>query len=264
MLCAMDRQRFRDCVVVVTGAGSGIGAAVAQAFAREGARVVLAGRREDRLRDLARRIAAFQPQVLAIPCDVADEAQVHALVAETIQRFGRIDMLVNNAGVLIAGPTGELSDRAVHTMLDTNVRGLLTCTRLVLPQMRERGYGHIVQISSVAGFVSLPPIGVYAATKHAVQAIADALRIELSGTGIHVTSVCPGPVASELGQNGPHRRSSRAGPGRLAANVVADRILDAVHLRRREIFLPGILRLAALADALAPGLVGRLGARLRR
>ena len=260
----MRRQRFLDYVVVVTGAGSGIGAAVAQAFAREGARVVLTGRREDRLQDVARRIAAFQPRVLALPCDVTDEAQVRALVAATLEHFGRIDMLVNNAGVLIEGPTAELGDSAIQTMFDTNVRGLLTCTRLVLPHMRERGYGHIVQISSVAGFVSLPPIGVYAATKHAVQAIADTLRIELFGTGIHVTSICPGPVASELGQRGPERRTSRAGLGRLAANVAAAHILDAVHLRRREVFLPGILRFAALADALVPGLVGRIGARLRR
>ena len=264
MLCAMRRQRFLDYVVVVTGASSGIGAALAQAFAREGACVVLAGRREDRLQDLARRIAAFQPRVLALPCDVTNEDQVRALVAATLQRFGRIDVLVNNAGILIAGPTAELGDRAVRTMLDTNVRGLLTCTRLVVPHMRERGYGHIVQISSIAGFVSLPPIGVYAATKHAVQAIADALRIELSGTGIHVTSVCPGPVASELGQRGPDRRTSHANLGRLAANAAAARILDAVYLRRREVFMPGILRFAALADALVPGLVGRIGARIRR
>ena len=260
----MRRQRFLDYVVVVTGAGSGIGAAVAQAFAREGAMVVLAGRRADRLHDLARRIAAFQPRILAIQCDVRDEAQVRALMGATIQRFGRIDILVNNAGVLIGGPTAELGDRAIATMLDTNVRGLLTCTRQAVPHMRERGYGHIVQISSIAGFVSLPPIGVYAATKHAVQAIADTLRIELSGAGIHVTSVCPGPVASELGQSGPDRRRSRAQPGRLAANVAAARILDAVYLRRRVVFLPGFLRFAALADALVPGLVGRIGARLRR
>lgn len=261
----MGRERFRDYVVVITGASSGIGMATARAFALEGAHVALLARREDRLKDLARRISAYNPDVLPIVADIRDEAQVRAAIDQVLARFGRIEILVNNAGVLAAAPVAATPAAAVADMFETNVYGLLAVSRAVVPTMQDRGYGHVVHVSSVAGYVSVPPLGVYAATKHAVQALADAMRAELRADGIHVTTVCPGPVATELGQRGATtKRRPRVTPLRVHPNRVAEAILDAVYAREDEVFIPGILRFAPLIEGLMPGISSSLGQIVRR
>ncbi len=185
-------------VVVITGASSGIGEATAEALAAEGAIVVAAARREERLEDLKQRVEARGAHVMTVQCDVTDEEQAHDLIGEADEEFGHVDILVNNAGVMpLSRIEKGLSDQW-RQMFDVNVLGLLYVTDAAIEVMKRQGSGHIVNISSVAGRRSNPTTGVYSGTKYAVNAISEALRAELVEDGIRVTIVEPGAVATEL------------------------------------------------------------------
>ena len=186
-------------VAVITGASSGIGEATAEALAAEGAAVVVAARREDRLADLVGRIEESGGRVLAAVCDVTDEGQAHGLIRKAEQEFGSVDILVNNAGVMLLSAVGKgLSDQW-RNMFGVNVLGLLYATDAAIETMRRQDGGHLVNISSVAGRkVTRDSSGVYAGTKHAVGAISEGLRQELLADNIRVTIVEPGAVATEL------------------------------------------------------------------
>ena len=178
--------------VLVTGASSGIGEAAAQALAAAGHRVIAAGRREDRLAALAGRHEGITPLVL----DVTDAAAVTAAIAG----LPPIDVLVNNAGIAAAGPVETVSGAETRRQFDVNVFGLLNVTRAVLPGMRGRRSGLIVNVSSVVGRVSFPGTGVYSASKHAVEALTDALRAELKPFGVGLVVVEPAFVRTEITQ----------------------------------------------------------------
>ena len=178
--------------VLVTGASSGIGEAAAQALAAAGHRVIAAGRREDRLAALAGRHEGITPLVL----DVTDAAAVTAAIAG----LPPIDVLVNNAGIAAAGPVETVSGAETRRQFDVNVFGLLNVTRAVLPGMRGRRSGLIVNVSSVVGRVSFPGTGVYSASKHAVEALSDALRAEVKPFGIDLVVVQPAFVRTEITQ----------------------------------------------------------------
>jgi NADP-dependent 3-hydroxy acid dehydrogenase YdfG len=184
--------------VLVTGASSGIGKATAVGFATRGHTVFAAARREDVLASLA----ATTPNVSAIGLDVTDEHSVAAAWEKIAALTGGkgVDVLVNNAGYALAGPIELLDDGAVKHQFDTNVFGLLTLTRTVLPSMRERRSGVIVNVSSMVGLTTFPGMGVYGATKYAVEALSDALRQEVSGFGVKVVIVEPGFVATNIGE----------------------------------------------------------------
>jgi NADP-dependent 3-hydroxy acid dehydrogenase YdfG len=186
-------------VAVVTGASSGIGEATAEALAAEGATVVVAARREERLADLSKRIEEGGGRVLAAACDVTDESQAHGLIRKAEEEFGRIDILVNNAGVMLLSTVGKgLSDQW-RRMFEVNVMGLLYATDAAIEHMKSQGSGHLVNVSSVAGRkVTRDSSGVYAGTKFAVNAISEGLRQELLEDNIRVTIVEPGAVATEL------------------------------------------------------------------
>jgi NADP-dependent 3-hydroxy acid dehydrogenase YdfG len=184
-------------VAVVTGASSGIGEATAEALAAEGAAVVVAARRQDRLAGLVERIEGGR--VLAAVCDVTDESQAHGLIRKAEEEFGTVDILVNNAGVMLLSNVGKgLSDQW-RRMFDVNVMGLLYATDAAIEVMKRQGGGHLVNISSVAGRkVTRDSSGVYAGTKFAVGAISEGLRQELLEDNIRVTVVEPGAVETEL------------------------------------------------------------------
>ena len=191
--------RLDGKVAVVTGASSGIGEATAEALAAEGAAVVVAARREDRLSGLVERIEGNGGRALAVSCDVTDEEQAHGLIQRAVEELGHIDILVNNAGVMLLSTVGKgLSDQW-RQMFEVNVMGLLYATDAAIRHMKERGSGHLVNVSSVAGRkVTRDSSGVYAGTKFAVNAISEGLRQELLEDGIRVTIVEPGAVATEL------------------------------------------------------------------
>src|ERR671917_1594958 len=186
-------------VAIVTGASSGIGEATAEALAAEGAAVVVAARREDRLTDLVGRIEANGGRVLAAVCDVTDEGQAHGLIRKAQEEFGSVDILVNNAGVMLLSKVGKGLSDEWRRMFDVNVMGLLYATDAAIEVMKRQGGGHLVNVSSVAGRkVTRDASGVYAGTKFAVGAISEGLRQELLEDDIRVTIVEPGAVATEL------------------------------------------------------------------
>jgi NADP-dependent 3-hydroxy acid dehydrogenase YdfG len=186
-------------VAVVTGASSGIGEATAEALTAEGAAVVVAARREDRLADLVERIRGNGGRVLAAVCDVTDESQAHGLIQKAVEEFGSVDILVNNAGVMLLSSVGKGLSEEWRRMFDVNVMGLLYATDAAIEAMRRQGGGHLVNISSLAGRkVTRESSGVYAGSKHAVHAISEGLRQELLENNIRVTIVAPGAVETEL------------------------------------------------------------------
>jgi clavulanate-9-aldehyde reducatase len=222
-----------DRVVAVTGASSGIGEATALGCARAGAAVALAARRTDRIDALAERIDGDGGKALALETDVADEQQARAFVEQTKEKLGRLDVLVNNAGLMLLGPIGGADTEDWRRMVNVNLLGLLYCTHAVLPIMQEQGSGHIVNVSSVAGRVASAGSGVYNLTKHGVGAFSEALRQETAQAGIRVTLVEPGAVATELaGHNRPEVREAISktfeGVTRLEAEDIADTILFAI------------------------------------
>jgi NADP-dependent 3-hydroxy acid dehydrogenase YdfG len=191
-------------VVAVTGASSGIGEAIALGCARAGAAVALAARRADRIELLRARIVGDGGHAIAVPTDVGEETEAQAFVERTHAELGRLDVLVNNAGVMLLGPIEGAPTEEWRRMIHANVFGVLYCTHAVLPLMRAQGSGHIVNVSSVAGRVARAGTGVYNLTKFGVGAFSEALRQEAVALGVRVTLVEPGAVATELaGHNRP-------------------------------------------------------------
>ena len=185
-------------VAVVTGASSGIGEATAEALAAEGAAVVVAARREERLSELVERINGDGGKALAVECDVTDEGQAHDLIQRAKDELGSVDILVNNAGVMQLSKVEKGLSDEWRTMFEVNVLGLLYATDAAVQVMKEQGSGHVVNISSVAGRKTRPGVGVYSGTKFAVNAISEALRQELVEDNVRVTVVEPGAVETEL------------------------------------------------------------------
>jgi short-subunit dehydrogenase len=187
-----------DQVVIITGASSGIGEATARRLAAAGARLVLSARRLDRLEALARELDPTGARTLALPGDVTVDADRRRLVAAAREKFGRIDVLVNNAGYGTRGPVEIVPVDLIRKNYETNVFSLVALTQLVLPEMRARRSGWIINVGSVAGRIARPLSSVYDSTKHALEALTDGLRGELKPFGVHVCLVRPGFIVTEF------------------------------------------------------------------
>lgn len=192
------RQNIEGKVVVITGASSGLGESTARHLAQRGASVVLGARRLDRIDALAAELTASGHPALAVQTDVTDRAQVQRLVDAAIARFGRIDVMVNNAGLMPHSPLERLKVDDWDRMIDVNLKGVLYGIAAALPPMQAQKSGHIINVSSVAGHKVRPGGAVYSATKHAVRALSEGLRQEVKPYNIRTTVISPGAVDTEL------------------------------------------------------------------
>jgi NADP-dependent 3-hydroxy acid dehydrogenase YdfG len=183
-------------IVVITGASSGLGEATARLLSVQGASVVLGARRVDRIKSLADELTGSGGQALAIPTDVTHYEQVKRLVDAAVQTYGRIDVMINNAGLMPQSPLERLKIDEWNRMIDVNIKGVLYGIAAALPYMKQQHAGHFINVSSVAGHKVRPPGTVYAATKHAVLALSEGLRQEVKPYHIRTTVISPGAVAT--------------------------------------------------------------------
>jgi NAD(P)-dependent dehydrogenase (short-subunit alcohol dehydrogenase family) len=219
---------IRDRVVIITGASSGIGAATVRLLARHGAKVVLAARRAAEIEALAADINRSGGQALAVPTDVSAPAEIDRMVEQTLERFGRVDVLINNAGIGAKRAIADSDDETMERVIDVNLLAPARCTRAVLPAMRRQGGGTIVNIGSVAGEVATS--GVYSATKFGLRGLSDSLRRELRHDNIAVVLIVPGLIRTPMtgGMDLP-----MPGP-----EVVARAVARAITHRPRRIIVP--------------------------
>jgi NAD(P)-dependent dehydrogenase (short-subunit alcohol dehydrogenase family) len=189
---------FKDKIVLVTGGTSGIGKATALAFARAGAKVVLSGRREKEGAAVVNEIKKLGTDAAFIRTDIAQDADVKAMVDFAVEKFGRIDIAFNNAGVEWKGPLEQATETAYRRVFDTNVWGVLNSMRHEIPAMLKNGGGAIVNTSSVAGHAGLAGVSVYIASKHAVEGLTKAVALEFAKQNIRINAVAPGPIATEM------------------------------------------------------------------
>ncbi|KTG30436.1 SDR family oxidoreductase [Haloferax profundi] len=185
-------------VAIVTGASSGIGSATAESLASRGASVVLAARREDELEELAARIESNDGDALVVATDVTNDEDIDNLVETTLDEYGRIDILVNNAGLMPLAHIADADRETLQTTVDVNLTGLITLTHAVVPTMLEQGSGYIVNVSSVVGRFLQPNSSHYNAAKAGVKMFSDSLRLDVAEEGIHVATIEPGAVDTEL------------------------------------------------------------------
>jgi NAD(P)-dependent dehydrogenase (short-subunit alcohol dehydrogenase family) len=231
-------REMEGSVVVVTGASSGIGRATARLFAEHGARVVLAARSEQSLREVASECEAVGGQALVVPTDVTDEEAVRELARRSVDVFGRIDVWVNNAGVMVYGSFEEVPTDVYRRVIETNLFGEIHGSRAALSRFREQGGGVLVNMCSVWGRLTSPYVSAYVTSKFAIRAFSECLRQELAGEGdIHVVTILPQsvdtPVFRQAGNY--YGRAARAVPPVSSAEEVADRILRCARDPRREV-----------------------------
>ncbi|MGZ9163705.1 MAG: SDR family NAD(P)-dependent oxidoreductase [Anaerolineales bacterium] len=231
-------------VVIVTGASSGIGEATARQFAREGAKVVLAARRVDRLQALAQEIAAMGTgaEAFVVQADLSKLEDIQSLIKQTLDKYGRIDVLVNNAGFGRIDWLEKLDPvKDIQGQFDVNVMGVIQTTRQALPVMIKQRSGSIINMCSMAGLVATPTYTIYAACKHAVHGFSEALRREIKPWGISVSMIYPGGVTTEFGSHAGIKRKTGYTTPRfmlLTAEQVAQAVVKLVRRPRRMWIIP--------------------------
>ncbi len=188
-------MRLENKIAIITGGGTGIGLSCARLFSQEGAKVVIFGRRKNRLEDAVREIGEH---VLAVPGDITRNEDIRRLVETTINTYGRVDILVNNAGIFTSSPLHEMKDNDWDTALDTNMTSVFKLTREVLPHMIRQKSGNIVHISSILGLVAVPNTAAYNVSKGALNQFSRSLAVEYGSLGIRSNAICPGLIATEM------------------------------------------------------------------
>jgi short-subunit dehydrogenase len=237
-------MEIKGKVVIVTGASSGIGEATARQFGREGAKVVLAARRIEKLESLANEISKMGAgaETLVVQADLSKLEDIRTLIEETLDRFGRIDVLVNNAGFGRLDWLEKLDPvKDIQAQFDVNVLGVIQTTRQALPVMIGQRSGHIIQMCSMAGLVATPTYTIYAACKHAVHGFSEALRREVKPWGIDVSMVYPGGVATEFGSHAGINRKTKATTPKfmlLSADDVGRAVVQLVRRPRPMWIIP--------------------------
>ena len=247
-------MQIAGSVALVTGASSGIGAATAEALADAGARLIVTGRDEDRLKAVAVRTSAT-----AFPADLSQPGACEELVRLALAVHGRIDLLVSNAGAGWAGPIGDMPGATADQLVTVNFLAPVHLARLLLPAMTARGAGRLVFVSSIAGATGVRHEAVYAATKAGLNSLAESLRYELSGTGVGISVVLPGAVSTPFfSRRG--RPYARHWPTPVSADRVASAIVSAAARNRPVVYIPGWLHFPAWMHGFAPGAFRSLAA----
>jgi short-subunit dehydrogenase len=247
--------------VIVTGASSGIGEATARQFGREGAKVVLAARRLDRLETLAQEINGMGTgaETLVVAADLSRLEDIQSLIIQTMDRFGRIDVLVNNAGFGRLDWLENLDPKKdIEAQFDVNVLGVVQTTRQALPVMIKQRSGHIINMCSMAGMIATPTYTIYAASKHAVHGFSEALRREVKPWGIDVSMIYPGGVTTEFGQHAGFKRTTQTTTPKLlllSPEDVGRAVLQLVRRPRAMWMIPWMWSFAALLNKLFPSIV---------
>jgi len=249
-------------VIIITGASSGIGEATARLFSSRGFRVVLAARRIERLERLEEEIASKKGEALAVATDIAQLQDIRNLVSVTLNRYGQIDVLFNNAGFGRLDWLENLDPvNDIEAQVRVNLLGVILSAQAVVPHMIRRRVGHIINMDSLAGLVATPTYTVYSASKFAVRGFTESLRREVSIYGIQVSAIYAGGVATEFSQHtGSQRKTGITTPGvlRLSPEDVAERVWRLVERPRRYVIVPGIMHLAVWLNALLPGLLDQI------
>jgi short-subunit dehydrogenase len=257
----MTTSRLDGVVALVTGASSGIGQATVLALAQAGARVGLVARRAERLEAVAGVIAATGGEALVLPGDITLPQTMEEAARRCVEKFGRLDVLVNNAGAGLFGAVEETTEADLDGMLAVNLKSVFHGIKAAVPVMRRQGSGHIINVASTAGRRGSPYVGAYCAAKFGVVGLTESLRVELLGSGIRVSLVCPGATGTEFFQTARRLTSRHRGPvGPVeTAERAAERILRVARRPRAEAVAQPLRRKAFLIlNLLAPALADRL------
>jgi len=249
---------FQGKRIVITGASTGIGAELAVALTARGARVVVAARTTKALEEVVARCKGGEAH--AVACDVSEKEQCRALIEQAVQKLGGLDVLVNNAGISMRARFDEVTDLAVfEQLIRVNYLGAVYCTHFALDELK-RSKGHLVAISSVTGKLGIPTRTGYVASKHAMNGFFDALRVELMGSGVDVSVICPGPVATDIRSKvlvATKPVNEEAEAKMMSVHECVQIIVDAMAGRRREVVMGGSAKLALWLKLIAPGVVDR-------
>ncbi len=248
-------MKFQDKVVAITGASSGIGEASAIEFAKNGANVILIGRRQEKLLEVEKKISKYKVSTLVCVCDVSDKLQVKEMSKKVLEKFKKIDILVNNAGFAIFGKVSELDIEQMESQIATNYFGMVYCIKNFLPKMLEQNSGHIVNVASVAASFGLPGLASYSASKFAMLGFSEGLQHELNGTDVHVTVVSPIMVRTNFFDHSSFESMPKFSPTSLSSKTVAKAVLKAAKSSRLEIIVPSIVRGAVWTKQTFPYLV---------
>lgn len=254
---------MKNKVIVITGASSGIGKALAIEAAKRGAHIVIAARNAEKLEEVANQIKQFNSQLLCLQTDVSREDDCKTLIAKAIEKFGRIDVLINNAGISMRALFEHTDLSVIKQLMDINFWGMVYCTKYALPELLKTK-GSVVGVSSIAGYKGLPGRTGYSASKFAMQGFLEALRIENLKKGLHVLIACPGFTASNIrntalaADGSTQGESPRNEAEMMSAGQVATYILDAVANRKRSLVLTRQGKLTVLLNKLIPGKLDKM------
>lgn len=254
---------FKDKVVVITGASSGIGKALAYSFASEGSRLVISARNLDRLLEIEKEIKVFNNNVLSVKCDVSDESDCSNLIKATIEKFGTVNILVCNAGISMRALFETVELDVLRKLMDTNFWGTVYCSKYALPYLIQNK-GSLVGISSIAGKKGLPGRTGYSSSKFAMEGFLETLRMENLKKGLHVLIACPNFTASEirtkalLADGSEQGVSPRVEKNLMPAAKVAEIILKAIRKRKRDIILTPLGKLTVWVNYVFPSLVDKI------
>jgi short-subunit dehydrogenase len=257
-------ERLKNKNIVITGASGGIGAEIAKLCAASGANLVLLARSLGKLEALQQELQQrFQVNVQVFQLDVSDTDQIQEVFTRIFDEIGEIDILVNNAGYGVFRAAHEATIDEIKGMFKVNVVGLMACTSMVLPKMKARRFGHIINIASQAGKISTPKSSVYSATKHAVLGYTNALRMEVDDDNILVTSINPGPIATNFFTIADEKGTYVKNVQRfmLKPDYVAGKVVNSMLTKTREINLPRWMNMGSVVYVLFPRLFERIGKR---